>query len=171
MMRRPDLLRTGRGAAAVAALLAAAALLGAAAWRAARLEPLPGPEASTPAPRLVALAPPVDDSGGARDEELDNDPFDPDRQLPQTADDADASANAADTAPPVAPPMIRLLGTVIRADGRSFAVYQLPSEPPRMIRVGERIGTLTLVAVEPGRAVFRAAGGDRVELHLATTGT
>ncbi|HEX2780490.1 MAG TPA: hypothetical protein VHM30_13380 [Gemmatimonadaceae bacterium] len=94
---------------------------------------------------------------------LAGDPFSPDHLLPQS-DVPDAPT--ADDAPPPQPAIpMRLLGTVVRGDS-GFAVCQLGNEPPRMVRVGERFGVLTLLALQQGRAVFRASDGSRVELSL-----
>jgi hypothetical protein len=175
-MRRPPTLPARGPLAAAVALAASVALSAAALWSAVRLDPLPTAAPLAPPPLLTA-----DTAGGARHrvaagdsgatggDALDNDPFDPDRQLPEAYAAADPAPEIAGP-PPVPVAVVRLLGTVVLPGGRSFAVYQLPSQAPQTLRVGERIGTLTLVAVEPGRAIFRDADGRRVELHLPKAG-
>lgn len=161
--------------AALAALAAAAMTLGVATYRAARLDPLPLPSVNgaatgaapmegAPAGATVHVA--AGDAAG----EMDNDPFDPERQLPQEAEApaADAADEALPT--PVPPAAVRVLGVVVLPEGGGFVVYQLPSEVPKTVRIGGSVGRLTLVGVEPGRAIFRASDGARIALDL-TTGT
>ena len=173
-MRRPPTLPARAPLAAAAALAASAAVAALALWGAVRLDPLPGAAPPSPAPVLTvewtAGAVATADSGASGGDALDNDPFDPDRQLPEAYAAAEPEPEAAAGPPPVPAAAVRLLGTVVLPRGRSFAVYQLPSQMPRTLRVGECIGTLTLVAVEPGRAIFRDADGARVELQLPKAG-
>ena len=98
---------------------------------------------------------------------LANDPFDPGRAPIRTL--AAAPAARRDTSAATAPAEVRLLGTVVRG-GDSFALCQLQADPPRIVRVGERLGDLVLLAIDQGRAVFRTRGGSRVELALTTPG-
>jgi hypothetical protein len=72
--------------------------------------------------------------------------------------------------PMLAPEMVRLVGTVVLPADRSFAIYQLPSQAPRTLRVGESVGGLRLEAITPGAAIFRAADGTRIELKLPRPG-
>lgn len=155
---------------ALLALAAATTTLGVATYRAARLDPLPPPsidgashgtpiEGATPGATVhVATG------------ELDNDPFDPERQLPQEPEAATTDATDDALPPPVPPAAVRVLGVVVLPEGGGFVVYQLPSEVPKTVRIGGTVGRLTLVGVEPGRAIFRASDGARVALDL-TTGT
>ncbi|HEX6060229.1 MAG TPA: hypothetical protein VFZ11_14565 [Gemmatimonadaceae bacterium] len=156
--------RLAGAALAVAALAAALALA-----RAVRLDP---PPSGTPRPAegryaWVEEAPGAVAPAADAAEELDNDPFDPERRSPFAVDEDGAPI---ESRPSVEGP-VRLLGVVVLPDGRGFAIYQLPSERPRTVHVGESIGGLLLVAVRPGRAVFRAPDGERVELNLSTPGT
>jgi hypothetical protein len=148
--------------------LAAVTLL-ATTWRAVRLDPLPAAAPATTATRGATLAE-RDASAVASDVELDNDPFRADRQLPEPAEPEADVMPVADAAPAIAPESVRLLGTVVLAGNRSFAVYQLPSQVPRTLHVGESVGGLRLEAVVPGQATFRAADGTRIELHLPKPG-
>jgi len=93
--------------------------------------------------------------------QLANDPFRPGRALPG----ARVAEAAPDTMLPVSVASIRLLGTVIRTSG-SFAVCQLSADAPRIVHVGERVGELTLIILEPGRAVFQAPKGARLDVSL-----
>lgn len=173
MTGRP--LPPGRTLATVATLFLAASAASIALVRASRLDPLPAavPAASAPRPHAGQWSGDFGDAPpGPRaptvDVELDNDPFDPERRLPG---DYEVVEYVAAEPPAMGAELVRLLGTVVLPDGGGFAVYQLPSEVPRTVRIGETIGTMTLVGVSPGQAVFRARDGSRVELHLTTPGT
>jgi hypothetical protein len=95
---------------------------------------------------------------------LPNDPFRPGRQLPNAV--ASAASAPADTVLPVSVVTVRLLGTIVRPNG-SFAVCQLTTDAPKIVHVGERLGELTLIILEQGRAVFQTPRGARLELALA----
>lgn len=97
--------------------------------------------------------------------ELSRDPFRPGGLLPNAVA---RLRPPADTVLPVSVAAVRLLGTVIRPSG-SFALCQLPADVPRIVHVGERLGALTLISLEQGRAVFQAPRGARLELLLSNT--
>jgi hypothetical protein len=161
----------GHVRAANVLLALAAATLVVAGWRAVRLDPLP----AATAPAAVMAANGAIASRGPRSasdqEELDNDPFRIDRQLPEMESPADEAIAVADVAEPaIVPEMIRLLGTVVLPGARSFVIYQLPSQVPRTLRAGESIGRLRLESIVPGQAGFRAADGTRVTLQLPKPG-
>jgi hypothetical protein len=154
-------------AASTVALAAAALVSAAASWNALRIDPLPSIEPSPPGamPALDGLlaATQRDSTASAS---LESDPFSADRTLP---DDADAGAVAEPVA--VVPAAeVRLLGTVVRGSS-PFALCQLPSDAPRIVHVGERIGDLTLVSLDQGRATFHARTGAQVELTLFKPGS
>jgi hypothetical protein len=67
--------------------------------------------------------------------------------------------------PAAALPAIRLIGTAVIGRG-GFAMCQRGVDAPRLVRVGERFGELTLRSVQQGRAVFRAADGTSVEVRV-----
>ena len=94
--------------------------------------------------------------------ELTRDPFRAGGRLPNELVTAAATP---ETALPVSVAAVGLLGTVVRAGG-GFALCQLPGDVPRIVHLGEKIGELTLVALEQGRAVFQAPRGARLELTL-----
>lgn len=127
----------------------------------ATIDPLPLPTAPVPngyAPPPAALA-----TAPSPTTPLANDPFRPGRLLP---DAIAAAAVAPDTVMPVSAVAIRLLGTVVRPTG-GFALCQLPSDVPRIVHIGERLGELTLIVLEQGRVVFEAPKGARLELSLS----
>lgn len=154
------------------ALIATSAFAGIAAWRAVRLEPIPAAvPRRAPAESESALASPASARlARTRAPVLDNDPFNADRELPGTRSVV-ASQAAGSVVRAVPPEAVRLLGTVLRPTGRSFAIYQLPSEVPKTVRIGESVGGMTLVEVAPGRATFRAQTGALVELSLSKPGS
>lgn len=139
----------------VSVLIAANALR-----RGATIDPLPLTPAAVPndAPSLMGRTVALSTT-----RPLTNDPFRPDRLLP---DAIAAAAITPDTVMPVSAVAIRLLGTVVRSGG-SFALCQLPSDVPRIVHVGERLGELTLIVLEQGRAVFQTPRGTRLELSLS----
>jgi len=145
------------------ALIASALVTASAVQRAVTIEPLPLPSV---AQRLeypaVAAGSPL--AVSAPSPSLPNDPFRLGRLLPN--DIAAAAAARPDTVMPVSAVAIRLLGTVVRPAG-SFALCQLPSDVPRIVRVGDRLGELTLIVLEQGHVVFQAPKGARLELSLS----
>lgn len=137
-------------------------------WSALHIAPLPEPTPSVGTTLAIdALAP---DAGRDRATPLalSSDPFSVDRGLPDETE-PDTPAPATET-PPAPNGELRLLGTVVRANG-SFALCQLPSDVPRIVHVGEQVGELTLISLDQGRAIFRARNGKPVELSLAKSGT
>ena len=70
-----------------------------------------------------------------------------------------------------APGSLTLIGTVISASGRSFAMCQLSAETPRVVRVGETIGAYTLRRVEQGEAFFVSDAGERLEIRVPKAGS
>lgn len=154
----------------VVVLAACVVLDGVALYRALRIEPLdaPGAEARD---RVATILPRIGrDTTAQADDTLPDDPFDPDRGGVVTQ--AGEVAPAAPVAAPVAAPeqVVALVGTVVRPDGGGIAVCQVGNQPPRVLRVGERIGGLTLLEVGQGRAAFRNQTGATVSLRLATPG-
>ena len=163
---------TRRESVATLAVAVAAALAAVAFARMARIDPPPDARSSP----LVRYGASADSASGAvhapaaraADAALASDPFDPERRSPYAEPVAPAEGPAER---PVGIELVRLLGTVVLPEGGGFVVYQLPSEVPKTVRTGERIGVLTLISVFPGRALFEASDGSRVELHLSVPGT
>ena len=135
----------------------------AAAWTVAatlRVDPLPRPLVRSDG--RVAAA--VEFERGAPDPavELTRDPFRAGGRLPN---ELARAATAPETALPMSVAAVGLLGTVVRPGG-GFALCQLPGDVPRIVHLGEKIGELTLIALEQGRAVLQAPRGARLELTL-----
>jgi len=139
------------GASAVAAAVAIATTL--------RVDPLPRPlrqsDGAAPEAQMERIA-------GDRTAELTRDPFRAGGRLPN---ELARAAAAPETALPVSIAAVGLLGTVVHS-GRGFALCQLPGDVPRIVHLGEKLGDLTLIALEQGRAVFQAPRGARLELTL-----
>ena len=166
MMRR---LPNGLPLASLLAVAAAALLFGASLLSAVRAGNPPAVDASPSSAAPAIAAPPLDpprDSGATV--ALASDPFSPDRSLP-----GDAAADPSEPGDSVAPVLaaeVKLLGTVVRGVS-PFALCQLPSDAPRIVHVGERLGDLTLISLDQGRATFRARSGTQVELSLFRPGS
>ena len=65
----------------------------------------------------------------------------------------------------------QLIGTAVLTGGGGFAMCQFGDAAPKLVRIGERIGELTLTKVAQGRAVFADPGGRRTELRVPKAGT
>ena len=154
--------------ASTASLAVAALLFAGALWSALRIDP---PPSIAPSPPGAVLALDGVLPGTQRDSTmpstLASDPFNADRTLRDEAD-GDVAARA-DSAVPAPAAEIRLLGTVVRSSN-PFALCQLTPDAPRIVHVGETLGDLTLVALDQGRATFRARTGAQVELSLSRPG-
>ena len=91
---------------------------------------------------------------------VDADPFNPGRQRP-----AEVYMLPGELVVPAALPrteQVRVLGTVVSTTGAGFAMCQLGSEPPTIVRIGEKIGVYTLKRVSRGSATFTGPAGDVV---------
>jgi len=101
---------------------------------------------------------------------VEKDPFQVARHRPSqrfraAADVANAPAPEANTPPPV-----ELIGTAVSADG-GFAVCAVSGAPPRIVRVGQRVGDWTLSRVTKGAAEFATPSGTTVVIRIARAGT
>lgn len=61
------------------------------------------------------------------------------------------------SAPLTPPAKPRVLGTAVGSDGNAFATAQQAGLPPQIVRVGDRIGIYTVIAITRGTVTFRAA--------------
>jgi hypothetical protein len=150
--------------AAVALAVISAALMTRSLVRAIVLTPLPSPSAAhgshdAAQEGAVPAVPPALSAAAVR-----HDPFRPERRPPSERFrlPGEGEPKSGDTAPT---PAIRLIGTAVIGDG-GFAMCQRASEAPKLVRVGEKFGELTLRSVQQGRAVFRAADGTSVEVRV-----
>ena len=161
-------LPNGMQLASTTALVVAALLFAGALWSALRIDPPPGVVPSPPGAVLAldGLLPPGTLRDSAASAMLASDPFNPERSLPDRAEESVAT----DSTPSVPAMTVTLLGTVVRGSS-PFALCQLPSDVPRIVHVGEKVGDLTLVSLDQGRAMFRARTGAQVELSLSRPGS
>jgi hypothetical protein len=152
---------------AILCLAASAALTS---WALARaLDPRPVAPAPAGTVALgVPLLDPVTVPAGVVQAALDADPFTANRRRPGARYRLPGDA-VARTAPTVAPPVV--LGTVLAAGGGSFALCQMGSSPPVVVRVGESIGGFTLRSVDKGRAVFLSPQGRELVVNALTPRT
>lgn len=65
---------------------------------------------------------------------------------------------------------LRLLGTMVLPGGGGVALAHGPGEEPRLVRIGESIGGLTLRSVRLGAAVFTGPDGSVVEIDIERQG-
>jgi hypothetical protein len=146
--------------------------LGGAAWsfrRALLTDPLPsagavtlGANAATPDIRVPVTATKLAAAIG-------KDPFHPERRRP--AQRFRLPGEAAPGADVVSSEPFKLIGTAAMAEGKGFAMCQLGAEPPKLVRIGESIGGLTLKSVQPGRASFVRSDGKRYEARVPKAGS
>ena len=91
---------------------------------------------------------------------VDADPFNPSRQRP-----TEVYMLPHELVVPTPAPrgeQLRVLGTVVSTTGSGFAMCQLGSEPPTIVKIGEKIGAYTLKRVVRGSATFAGPAGDVV---------
>lgn len=135
----------------------AAVLLLTAAVRAIRLEPVPNAGQSAAAltrgPELRGRLVQIDPGHVVQADVFAMDRSAPAERYPMPGETRDKEAPVA-TTPPAKP---RVLGTALGAGGEAFATAQQPGSPPQIVRVGDRIGPYTVVAITRGTVTFRAA--------------
>jgi hypothetical protein len=120
-----------------------------------RTEPLPPPAAPYVWSDLAAAP---DSVAVDIDRVLEADPFRA-GALETSTRKGEPDPNAIPSAP------CELAGTVVGLDGQSFAMCA-SGGISRTLRIGESIGGWTLLAIEQGRARFRDARGERIELSV-----
>jgi hypothetical protein len=130
--------------------------------RAVLLAPLPRPSASRAAEPEQSPGGTDRKSSALAAAAVEHDPFRPERTRPAERFRLPGE-RAPEAAVQAAPSVIRLIGTAVIGDG-GFAMCQRGVEAPKLVRVGEKFGDLTLRTVHQGRAIFRAADGSAVEL-------
>jgi Tfp pilus assembly protein PilP len=141
-----------------------------AAWRAVTLERTPVAKAAGPPVlrrpvRLRAVK--VDYVADA----VDADPFQADRRRPMNRYRLPTDPQIAQkplAAGPIGVP--KLVGTVIATDGKSFVVVQNAAEPPRVARVGDKVGEYRIRRITKGRATLASGSGDTLEIRVPKAG-
>lgn len=99
-------------------------------------------------------------------------PFAASRRAPSTryrlAIPGDAlAALPADEAVEPARPVVH--GTAVSSDGRGFAMCAIDGQPVTVVRVGDRVGDYTVVAIARGLVTFRDAQGQRLEITTSAS--
>jgi hypothetical protein len=141
---------------ALLALAASVFLFFAASVRALRIEPTPDATAPTLASGKTKTAP----ARGVQidpEQVVEKDIFAIDRSAP--VERYPMPGEEREKAPVVVtPPAARpaVLGTAVGVDGHAFATVQLPNTQPRIVRVGDKLGVFTIVAITRGTVTFRA---------------
>lgn len=123
-----------------------------------------------PVPELQAAPAPLDrpepTPPAAIEAAIEVDPFSPTRQPPPLRYGAPVALGPSATLASVLPQPLQLVGTVVQESGsaRSFVICQLGAGPPKVVRVGGKIGQYTLREITQGAATF--VGDDGVPLDL-----
>ena len=80
----------------------------------------------------------------------------------------EAAPNDAGAPEPIKPVV---LGTVLATDGSHFATCQMPGGRPTVLRVGDKIGEYTVLAIERDKVAFKNAAGQTIEITATRPGT
>ncbi len=150
-------------------LAGAIALLLVAAWRAVRIDEVE----SLPAPVTAPGATPSPGEGEGYSlarvmEAVNNDPFHPLRRRPARR----LQPTGGQVVEAVADRglSVQVIGTAVSANGGGFAMCAWGGAPPRVVRIGERVGDWTLRAVTPGAAQFTSSTGTTAVVRIAKAG-
>ncbi len=154
--------------AAVVLAAGSAALVARSLARAIALEPLPRARPEPVKEDSARAVPPARVASEPTMAAVDRDPFRPDRRRPPERFRLPGErASRSDTAAAAFPGgAVVLIGTAVIGDG-GFVMCQRGADSPKLVRVGERIGDLTLRSVRRGHALFRTGNGAAVELRVA----
>ena len=147
--------------------------LGGAAWsfrRAVLTDSLPTAAAVAPRSTAVAVGTRVPVTATKLAAAVGKDPFHPERRRPSQRFRLPGEGSTAGNDTTQTAGVFKLIGTATMAEG-GFAMCQLGAEPPKLVRIGERIGDLTLKNVQPGRALFLTSGGKRYEARVPKAGS
>jgi hypothetical protein len=104
-------------------------------------------------------------SNAILDRAVDRDPFATEQNAAPIREAAQAPVTLASSQP------LRLVGTVVDGASGDFALCQLGGDAPKIVRVGQSIGTYTLRSVTQGAASFDSPGGNRLDLRVSKTGS
>jgi hypothetical protein len=157
--------------AGIVAAVAGVAVVSVSGWRATHFDEIPrmnAPPTQTTAAQLGSYRPAL---VSELDRAVDGDPFHPERRRPQIRYELPGAAPE-ELPPASAPPaeQIELIGTVVAAGGRSFAMCQT-SVGTQIVRVGEKFNGYTLRSVEQGSAVFVSPQGKVMNVGVKKTGS
>lgn len=155
------------------ALTGVAASAGLVCWSASRaihLEPLPSASLVSAERPLPAFTHPADARSDLLRAAVDLDPFNQERRRPAIAFrlPGEGVADSAVVHPPGA--TLTLIGTAV-IPGGGFAMCQWAGESPKLVRLGERVGTYTLKTLEQGKATFLTSSGTTLEVRVPKAGS
>jgi hypothetical protein len=147
----------------------ALALLLVSAWSAVHLDEVEGLRASVTAPDTAPTSTEREGYSLARVmEAVNNDPFHPLRRRP--AHRLQPVGGQVVEAVAERGLSVQVIGTAVSANGGGFAMCAWGGAPPRIVRIGERVGDWTLRAVTPGAAQFTSSTGATVVVRIAKAG-
>jgi hypothetical protein len=152
-------------------LVASLAVLAWSVRRALELEPVPASASSSPAAGVAISRGALGLTASQLSSAVDRNPFHPERRRP--AERFRLPGEGVSAGPPsegVPAQALMLIGTAVLPEGRGFAMCRWGSDAPKLVRIGERIGDVTLQEVNQGRAVFRSATGERLEVKVRRAG-
>jgi hypothetical protein len=153
------------------AAAAGTALVSVSGWRATHFEEIPRTSAPSTESRAAQLGSYRPALVSELDRAVDGDPFHPERRRPQIRYELPASRP--EEMPEASPPpaeQIELIGTVVAAGGRSFAMCQT-SAGPQIVHIGEKFVGHTLKSVTQGSAVFVSPQGKVMNVHVKKAGS
>lgn len=106
---------------------------------------------------------------------VDHDPFNASRMRPRGRFRFPGEATLSDSLTPpstLVARAVRLIGTVVlENDGRNgFVICQLGEEPPRVLRINEQLGDLTLKQIAREKAVFMDSKGGLLVIRTSGSG-
>jgi hypothetical protein len=145
---------------AAIALGGAVVLIGWAGVRATRLDVVPG-AAPTPI-ETSALNGRTQREATDIADALASDPFSATRTPPSKRYALPWEADEGKVVEATAKPIV--LGTAMSLDGSSFATCQLGEDRPRIVRVGDKLGTYTVKSIARGRVAFTTSSGSILDV-------
>jgi hypothetical protein len=117
----------------------------------------------------AAISRPQDQRHGLVASTIDQDPFQPTRKrpperflLPGEALPQEATA----TKSVIEGDSLRLVGTALVGRDGGFAICRRGIGAPMLVHIGKTVDSMTLIQLQPGRAVFRSVTGKHIELHM-----
>ncbi len=165
--------RLGRGPRlALIALSASVALTGFTLWRAIEIRPVSAERGSNDLLRAAEITRRASDPVDSVLAVIDIDPFHPERRRPRVRFrmPGERVTLVRTARRPTARPRLALRGTVVLPGGGGLAIVDQGRGATTMVRVGERVGDLTLRSVDREQAVFTTPGGSRIVVRVRKAG-
>lgn len=160
--------RNRRLQSAIAALVLGAAF---AVWSlvmALRIEPVP--DAAPPQFNTAAALPSVQRARALNvSAVVEENLFSPDRSPPVTRYRLPGDEDTYVEAEPIDVSQLLVLGTVVGAGSRTFAMCSLNGASTVIVRVGDRIGDFTVRSIKRGVVEFSTVSGERFEINANPT--